>query len=92
MEALSSMVNSKKVLNNNSQSTIDNSKRVDLLIDDVKDLVDPNYRLWFVKRFYKLATGTVHRLAAQVRELKMLKPDTNVFRLFSWLIKREAGF
>ena len=92
MEALSSMVNSRKLYNNNSQSSMDNSKRVDLLIEDVKDLIDPDYRLWFVKRFYKLASDTVHRIAAQVREMAMLKPETNALRLFSWLVKREAGF
>ena len=71
---------------------MDNSKRVDLLIVDVEDLIDPGYRLWFIKRFYQLSNDTVRRIAATVRETQAAKPDTNGLRLFSWLVKREAGF
>lgn len=92
MEALSSMVNRSQGFTNNRQSTIDNSKRVDVLILDVEDLIDPAFRLWFVKRFYKLSDDTVRRLAASVREQVAAKPNSNPIRLFSWLIKREAGF
>jgi hypothetical protein len=92
MQALSSIVNSKQLHNNNSLSSMDNSKRVDLLIQDCEDLIDPSYRLWFIKRFYKLATDTVRRLAANVREMMALGKAGNPQRLFSWLVKREAGF
>lgn len=92
MEALSSMVNRPKGFTNNRQSTMDNSKRVDLLILDVQELIDPAFRLWFVKRFYRLTNDTVQRLAASVREQTVRDPKTNGLRLFSWLIKREAGF
>lgn len=92
MESLSSMVNSRKTFNNNGQSTMDNSKRVDLLIEDCKDLIDPDYRLWFVKRFYKLTSDTIRRLAASVREQIALGKATNPLALFSWLVKRECGF
>lgn len=92
MQPLSSIVNSKELHNNNGQSSIDNSKRVDLLVDDCQDLIDPAYRKWFIKRFYKLATDTVRRLAAAVREQCVANPATNALRLFSWLVKREAGF
>lgn len=63
-----------------------------MLVSEVEDLIDPSYRLWFIKRFYKLSSDAVRRLAAQVREMVSLKPGTNALRLFSWLIKREAGF
>lgn len=92
MEALSSMVNSPKRFTNNRLSSIDNSKRVDVLILDVEDLIDPAFRLWFIKRFYNLTDDTVRRMAASVREQYVAKPSTNKFRLFSWLIKREAGY
>jgi hypothetical protein len=92
VEALSSIVNSNQRFNNNSQSSMDNSKRVDLLVTEVKDLIDPAYEKWFIKRFYKLTSDTVHRLAAAVRETMASKPGTNALRLFSWLVKREAGF
>jgi hypothetical protein len=87
-----SIVNRKLEFKNYSLSSIDNSKKVDLLILDCQDLIDPAYRKWFIVRFYKLADDTVRRLAAQVRETKASKPDTNEQRLFSWLIKRQAGF
>lgn len=92
MEALSSIVNSTERFNNNSQSSMDNSKRVDLLVEDCQDLIDPAYRKWFIKRFYKMASDTIRRLAAAVREQCAANPATNALRLFSWLVKREAGF
>ncbi len=92
MQALSSIVNSRELSNNNSLSSIDNSKRVDLLIDDCNDLIDPAYRLWFVKRFYKLSSDTIRRLAASVREAIAIGKAGNPQRLFSWLVKRECGF
>lgn len=92
METLSTIVNRKELNNNNGQSTMDNSKRVDLLVEDCQDLIDPAYRLWFVKRFYKLTSDTIRRLAAQVREQLAAGRAGNPMRLFSWLVKREAGF
>lgn len=63
-----------------------------MLVDECNDLIDPSYRLWFVKRFYKLSSDAVHRLAAQVRETVAAGRAANPMRLFSWLVKREAGF
>lgn len=63
-----------------------------MLILDVEDLIDPAFRLWFIKRFYKLSDDTVRRLAASVREQVVANPASNALRLFSWLVKREAGF
>lgn len=87
-----SIVNSKLNTQNNRLLTIDNSKRVDLLVSDHAPLIDPQYRLWFVRRFYRLTNDQVNRLATQVRETKALKPVTDERRLFSWLIKRECGY
>lgn len=89
---LSSIVNRRSEFNNNSQLTIDNSKRVDLLFEDVQDLVDPSYRLWFIKRFLKMSSDSVRRLAASTREQVIFKPETDAKRLFSWLIKKEVGY
>jgi hypothetical protein len=63
-----------------------------MLIEDHAALIDPDYRLWFVKRFYKLTSDQVCRIAATVLETKAMKPETDERRLFSWFIKREARF
>lgn len=65
---------------------------MDNLVEECADLIDPAYRKWFIRRFYKLTSDVIHRLATAVRETVAHKPDTNAQSLFCWLVKREAGF
>jgi hypothetical protein len=54
---------------------------VDELLDAVSDLVNPSFREWYCKAFYKLGPQTVHALAKQSRKGK------NPARYFSFLLR-----
>jgi hypothetical protein len=56
---------------------------VDMLLEDYKDLIDPNYVKWFAKRFYTLPFDLIHASAQEARQAK------DPMRLFSFIINRK---
>lgn len=58
---------------------------VDMMLADYKDLIDPKYKPWFAKRFYKLPFDLVHRCASEARQ-----EGRNKQSLFTYKI-REAS-
>lgn len=47
---------------------IGNSLLVDTMLEDCKDLIDPNYKKWFAARFYQLKPDMVQRAASEARQ------------------------
>lgn len=82
----------KKTIVNSQLSTVDKSKRVDVLLEDCADLIDPLYKRWFAKMFFRISPDRVYALASSCRETALYRPDTHIKKLFTSLVKREAGF
>lgn len=59
---------------------------VDLLFEDLKDLVNDQFRAWYCKMFFKLGREKVLILASQARA--DAKNDKR--KLFSYLLKKNA--
>ncbi len=56
----------------------------DYLLEDLSDLINSEFRLWYLKVFYKLGKETVLRCASIART-----EGKNKSRYFSFLIKKE---
>lgn len=67
----------------NSKKYYDN----DYLLEELKDLVNVQFRDWYCKIFYILGHGQILRLAAIAR----VDATQNKCRYFSSLIKRQAA-
>lgn len=57
---------------------------IDLLYENLSDLVNPNYRLWYCKKFNQIGRERVMILASQARA-----DGKDSIKLFSHLIKKE---
>ena len=67
-------------------STDTNKYDNDLLFDELSDLVNPSFRAWYCKQFYKLGNQRVLQLASQARA-----DGKNPKKLFSHLLKRASN-
>lgn len=58
--------------------------QTDVLYSDCQDIINPRFRDWYLKTFYRLGRQTVLRLA------KIARADGNdPARLFSYFLRRE---
>lgn len=55
----------------------------DYLFEQLSDLVNPEYKKWYMKRFYTLGKEEVLRLASQAKS-----DGNNPQKLFSYLLKK----
>lgn len=63
----------------------ENYAKIDDLFNQLTDLVDDKFKLWYYKRFYKLGTDQVMRFASMAR----LEAKIDKRRYFSWLLKNN---
>ena len=94
-QSLASIVNNNQRFKpsiDHSLSTIDGSKVIDNMLEDCADLIDPNYKPWFAKRFMRMPAHRVAVAASSARQTLLYKPSTNTQKLFTSLIRKEAGF
>lgn len=61
-------------------------------LDDYSDLIDLRYKPWFAKRFFRIQPHRLSIAASSVREAARYQPSTNVQKLFTMLVRKEAGF
>lgn len=57
----------------------------DLLYDDLKDLVNDQFKAWYMKCFYKLGRKRVLELAGEA-----MADGKESKKLFSYLLKKET--
>jgi len=94
-ESLASIVNRNQEFKQSidySPSSIDVNKRVDMQLHDCSDLIDEKYKPWFAKRFFRIQPHRVAVAASATRETARYQPATNTQKLFTMLIRKEAGF
>lgn len=60
--------------------------KVNFLLQDYADLIDPNYKNWFAKRFYTIPFDVLHRFASEARQEARSDPK----RLFAYLINKAS--
>jgi hypothetical protein len=60
-------------------------KEIDMLYEDLKDLCNSQFRLWYCKQFNKLGREKILRLASEARADAMIDKR----KLFSHLIRKE---
>ena len=58
----------------------------DLAVSDYRDLIDPKFKQWFCKSYYKLGGEIIHQLASEARE-----HGKDPSRLFLYSIKKELN-
>lgn len=92
MEALNTIGYREQRFKNYSLSSIDNSKKIDQLYEDVKDLIDPAYKPFFMKRFQKVSPDFIRGKASEIREQQARGTARNTQSLFTNCVRMAAGF
>ena len=70
--------------------TIDNSneygkqEKIDMLLEECKDVINPDYKKWFAKAFQTMEANQVLKLASQAKA-----DGRDPERLFCYLIRKE---
>lgn len=58
---------------------------VDKLLNDCSDLINPSFREWYCKMFYKIDHAAIYEMARQARS------GRSPLKYFSFLLRRAAG-
>lgn len=81
-KALSSIVTTETIVSSNKGS---NYAKVDDLFSELSDLVNEEFRLWYLHQFNRLGADTTLKLAAIARQ----EAHTNKQRYFSTMLKKS---
>ena len=93
MSPISSVINqTQTTIDNRSknilkpQLTIVDTKKVDHMLEESRDLIKPQFKGWFAKRFYQISPSRLQELCGMARS------GRQPVNLFCWLVRREVGY